>query len=71
MASKEQLRKIALYCDSYSPRENSGLTSESGSYEDKFENCTKCNHYTDEGRCELDLIDKILSAMAMEQDLKS
>ena len=69
MASKEQLRKIALYCDEY--RSNRGdrqtLTS---SYEDRYENCTNCKHYTN-SKCELDLIDKVLSSMSMEQDFKS
>ncbi|WP_246565992.1 hypothetical protein [Tissierella simiarum] len=70
MASREQLRKIALYCDSYTPRENTELTSSADSYEEKFETCIKCGHYTREGKCDLDLVDKVLSSMAMELDLK-
>ncbi|MDD2446452.1 MAG: hypothetical protein PHY91_02010 [Tissierellia bacterium] len=69
MASKEQLRKIALYCDEYKSITNDEqrLTS---SYEDKYENCTNCKHYSD-NKCKLDLIDKVLSSMSMEEDFKS
>lgn len=70
MPSKEQLRKVAIYCDSYSPRskDSSSLTSKTSSEE--VESCENCLHFTREGRCELDLIDKILSSLAMELDLK-
>ena len=51
MASKEQLRKIALYCDEYKSITNDEqrLTS---SYEDKYENCTNCKHYSD-NKCKI------------------
>lgn len=70
MASKEQLRKIALYCDKYISNidERQTLTS---SYEEKYENCTNCEHYTKKGTCSLDLIDKVLTSMSMEQEFKS
>jgi len=70
MASKEQLRKIALYCDEYDGKNDEKLTLRS-SYEELYENCTNCTHYTEKKVCELDLIDKVLSSMSMEQDLKS
>ncbi|NLY76555.1 MAG: hypothetical protein GX080_00520 [Tissierellia bacterium] len=69
MASKEQLRKIAIYCDSYAPVEENRLRLKSNA--GKFESCENCKHFTKEGRCELDLIDKVLSSLAMENDLKS
>ncbi len=71
MASKEQLRKIAIYCDSYRPAGDGGLKNISQDYDKKFESCENCTHYTRERKCELDLIDKVLSSLAMEQDLKS
>ncbi len=75
MASKEQLRKIALYCNEYDPSRNnlvsSSLTSSVRAYEDKYENCINCIHYTKEGKCNLNLIDQILSSLSMELDLKS
>ena len=71
MASQEQLRKIALCCNEYGPWKEVGLTSSVRSYEDKYENCINCNHYNKEGKCNLNLIDPILSSMAMELDLKS
>ncbi len=69
MASKEQLRKIAIYCDSYNPRDEDALNITSQVYEEKFESCENCSHFTKEGKCNLDLIDKVLSSLAMEEDL--
>ncbi len=37
----------------------------------EYKSCTNCIHFTNKHSCELDLIDKVLSSMAMEQDLKS
>lgn len=71
MASKEQLRKIAIYCDSYNPRKESSLDMTSQVYEEKFKSCENCSHFTKEGKCDVDLIDKVLTSLAMEQDLKS
>lgn len=71
MASKEQLRKIAIYCDSYRPRKTDSLDMTSQIYEEKFESCENCTHFTKEGKCNVDLIDKVLTSLAMEQDLKS
>lgn len=70
MASKEQLRKIAIYCDSYNPKDNDSLKSSSEIYEEKYESCENCSHFTREGKCDIDLIDKVLSSLAMELDLK-
>lgn len=69
MASKEQLRKVAIYCDSYSPNDSGGLKNLSG--DKKFKSCENCIHYTNEGKCKLNLVDKILSSLAMELDFKS
>lgn len=71
IASREQLKKIALYCDKYSPKENEGLKSSTASSKDGHESCVKCSHYNKEGKCNLDLIDPILTSMAMELDFKS
>lgn len=71
LASKEQLRKIALYCDEYDPWRDIGPTLSARTYEDRYENCVNCKHYSKEGRCELNLIDPILSSMAMDTELKS
>ena len=71
IASKEQLRKIPIYCDKYDPMENTSMTSSADVYEEKYDNCGKCSHYNREGKCTLDLIDKVLSSLSMELDLKS
>lgn len=71
MASKEQLRKVAVYCDSYNLKEDYSLKSSSDVYEKKYESCENCSHFTKEGNCDIDLVDKVLSSLAMELDLKS
>ncbi|QQY80107.1 hypothetical protein EDD65_10171 [Keratinibaculum paraultunense] len=70
MASKEQLRKIAIYCNSYAPKYEGILDITSSVYEEKYESCENCTHFTDEGKCDINLIDKVLSSMAMELDKK-
>lgn len=70
MASKEQLRKIAIYCDSYNTKDNDSLDMTSEVYEEKYESCENCTHFTESGKCDVDLIDKVLSSLAMELDLK-
>lgn len=69
--SKEQLKKVAQRCSRYNPKENQELKSQTTSSKDSSESCIKCSHYNDEGKCNLDLIDPILSSLAMEQNLKS
>ena len=70
MANKEQLRKIAIYCDSYTPKEEDSLNISSNVYEEKYESCENCTHFTREGKCDINLIDKVLSSLSMELDLK-
>ena len=70
MTSKEQLRKIAIYCDSYNPKEEDTLNITSNVYEEKYESCENCSHFTKDEKCDIDLIDKVLSSLAMELDLK-
>ena len=71
MASKEQLRKIAIYCDEYKSKIHDEEISLKNIAEAEYISCTNCVHFTREHKCELNLIDKILSSLAMEQDLKS
>ncbi|OLS03479.1 hypothetical protein [Tissierella creatinophila] len=70
MASLEQFRKIAIYCERYNKKtdDNSSLKNNSSV---EYESCTNCTHFTTGKYCELDLIDKVLSSLSMEQDLKS
>lgn len=70
MASKEQLRKIAIYCNSYNPKEENSLNISSNIYEEKYESCENCSHFTKDGKCDINLIDKVLSSLAMELDSK-
>lgn len=71
MASKEQLQKIALYCDEYNCKIHDDEVSLSNITEVQNKSCTNCVHFTKNHNCQLDLIDKVLSSLAMELDLKS
>lgn len=62
MASKDQLRKVAQNCHEY--------TNNVDKSKIKFISCENCNHFTKEGKCDIDLVDKILSSLAMELDSK-
>ena len=70
MASKEQLRKIAIYCDSYNQKEENALNISSNVYEEKYESCENCTRFTRDRKCDVHLIDRVLSSLAMELDLK-
>lgn len=70
MASLEQFRKIAVHCDKYNLDENNASSLKSMN-EQKYESCTNCTHFTNEHKCELNLIDKVLSSLAMETEFKS
>lgn len=69
MASREQFRKIAIYCDKYSSERQSNGVLTSGDVEQK-ESCLNCKHFQHR-RCELDLIDKVMSSLSMDTELKS
>lgn len=71
MASKEQLQKIALYCDEYNCKIHDDEVSLSNITEVQNKSCTNCVNFTKNHNCQLDLIDKVLSSLAMELDLKS
>lgn len=70
MASLEQFRKIASHCSRYSPQ-NDYANNLKSSAEVNHDSCINCSHFTSERYCELDLIDKILSSLSMENELKS
>jgi len=71
MASKEQLNKIAIFCDKYRNKNRASDGSLKMSAQEERKSCTNCTHFTKDHTCELDLIDKVLSSLAMENELKS
>lgn len=71
MASKDQLNKIAIYCNKYDCKIHDEEISLKNYTEIEKASCTNCRHFTRDHTCELDLIDKVLSSLSMEQDLKS
>lgn len=71
MASKDQLHKIAIYCNKYNCKLHDEEISLKNFIEVEKESCTNCYHFTKDHTCDLDLIDKVLSSLSMENDLKS
>lgn len=71
MASQDQLRKVALYCDKYDCKYHDDEISLKNISEVEHQSCTNCVHFSSDHTCDLDLVDKVLSALAMELDLKS
>lgn len=69
-ASKDQLMKVASNCSHYDFEENTSLRSDASIMGDKVKSCENCEHFTAEHKCNIDLIDPILSNMAMELDDK-
>lgn len=62
MHSKDQLRKVAKNCHEYSNTVDKS--------EIKQISCGNCNHFTKDNNCDVHLIDKVLSSLAMELDWK-
>lgn len=70
MASKEQLRKVAIYCDEYDSVYDSSFKSTTVNADENFKSCENCSHFTDDRKCDIGLVDKVLSRLAMELDFK-
>ncbi|WP_077369651.1 hypothetical protein [Anaerosalibacter sp. Marseille-P3206] len=65
MASKEQLRKVAMYCNEYRPVFDTSFSSSTSHFEET-KSCKNCEHFTESGFCDINLVDKILSSLSME-----
>jgi len=64
MANKEQFRNIARSCSQYREVEDTALRSEAMLHGEVIMSCENCEHFTEEHKCEINLIDEILSNMA-------
>ncbi len=64
--NKEQLMKIANNCSAYNFEQDASLRSEAQILGETTKSCENCIHYTKDHRCDIDLIDEILSSMAMD-----
>ncbi|MTI46765.1 hypothetical protein [Sporosalibacterium faouarense] len=66
--NKDQLMKVAKSCSQYNFEEDSSLRSDVSIMGETAKSCENCVHFTAEHKCDIDLIDKILTNMAMELD---
>lgn len=69
-ANKEQLRRIAFSCGQYRYRGNNDLKSEADHFGETLRTCENCEHFNEEHKCNINLIDEILSNLA-EVDYES
>ncbi len=67
-ANREQLMKVARNCTAYRYKQDSDLKSNVKILGETTRSCENCRHFTEDHQCDIDLIDEILSDMAMELD---
>ncbi len=70
MASRDQLRKVALYCNEYRPVFESSFSSSLDNSYHETKSCKNCEHFNEDEKCDIDLVDKVLSSLAMELEKK-
>ncbi|WP_130805993.1 hypothetical protein [Senegalia massiliensis] len=68
MANKDQLKNIAERCSKYNFEENQNLRSEVKSMGEETISCENCKHFNANHKCNLNLIDQILSSMDVKLD---
>ncbi len=68
MASKEQFEQIASRCSQFKNAYDGYFKSGMESSLEQEPNCEKCIHFTHDHKCELNLIDEILSNMDVKLD---
>lgn len=66
MENKDQLMKVASNCSQYNFEQNASLRSDASVMGETVKSCENCVHFTAEHKCNIDLIDPILTNMAME-----
>ncbi|EOD00060.1 hypothetical protein [Caldisalinibacter kiritimatiensis] len=64
MANKEQLRKVANRCSQYHFVGRDSMSFESNVLGETVRSCENCTHFTKERKCDINLVDEILSNMA-------
>jgi len=64
MANKEELKKIAELCSEHRYIENPSLRSDAEILGETIQSCENCIHFTQDHKCDINLVDEILSNMA-------
>lgn len=68
MANKDQLKNIAERCSQHKFEDNSSLRSQVKSIGETVISCENCIHFNSEHKCDINLIDPILSSMDVKLD---
>lgn len=68
--NRDQLMKVARNCTAYKYEQESSLRSDVKILGETTRSCENCRHFTEDHQCNIDLIDEILTDMAMELDDK-
>ncbi|WP_427338069.1 hypothetical protein [Caloranaerobacter sp. DY30410] len=67
MASREQLKMVAQNCSQYRPK-GASMVSSTVATDDKSKSCVNCEHFTEDNKCDINLVDEILSNMDVKLD---
>jgi len=68
MANKDQLKNIAERCSQYRFERDNSLRADVKSMGETVSSCENCEHFNSEHKCNLNLIDQILSNMDVKLD---
>jgi hypothetical protein len=60
MANMDQIIAVGSNCSAFDYDNNSQLTS---SLEDGRRSCEQCRHWTETGKCNIDVFDKVLTGL--------
>lgn len=69
-ANRDQLMKVARNCTAYRYEQEASFRSDVKILGETTRSCENCRHFTKDHKCNIDLIDEILTDMAMELDNK-
>lgn len=67
MASREQLKMVAQNCSQYRPKGTSMISGVTAT-NDRSKSCVNCEHFTEDNKCDINLVDEILSNMDVKLD---
>ncbi|WP_069650326.1 hypothetical protein [Caloranaerobacter ferrireducens] len=67
MASREQLKMVAQNCSQYRPK-GASMMSSTAVTDDRNKSCVNCEHFTSDNKCDINLVDEILSNLDSKLD---
>ncbi|WP_026894480.1 hypothetical protein [Clostridiisalibacter paucivorans] len=68
MANETQLRQVALRCSQYELNARGSIESSIGVMGEEVRSCENCKHFTEDKKCDINLVDEIISNMDVKGD---